>query len=121
MNIFSKIIIHILSNAIALYLADKYISGISFSNENLLQNLLLAGVLLGLTNAVIKPIIKLFSFPFIILTFGLFLVIINIAMLLLVSSLMPSFSINSLSAAFWGTVIVTLVNYFISAITNNND
>lgn len=117
MKFFTKIIISILSNALAIFVAAKFVSGINI--EMTVSNLLVAGALLGFVNTFVRPVIKLLSFPVILLTLGIFTVIINIAMLFLVSYLLPSFSIESLGAAFWGIVIISLVNYFVSAIIND--
>lgn len=114
-----KIIIHILSNALAIYLAAKYVPGIDL--EVSFKNLIIASALLGLVNAFVKPLIKLLSFPVIILTLGLFVVIINIAMLMLVAWLLPTFTIASFAAAFWGVVIISITNYLISALIKNKD
>jgi putative membrane protein len=112
MKFIIKIILYILSNALAVFVAVKLVDGLNF--DLTLMNLLKISVLLGLINALIKPLIKLISLPLIVLTLGLFIVVINIALLFLVSFIIPSFSIESLSAAFWGTLIISLVNYIVS-------
>lgn len=117
MSLFSKVLITILSNALAIFVAARLVPGISF--QVTLSNLLIAGALLGFVNTFIRPLVKLLSFPLVILTFGIFVVIINIGMLLLVSYLLPTFAIESLSAAFWGVIIISLVNYVMSAIIND--
>lgn len=117
MKFLTKIIISILSNALAIFLAAKFIDGINV--DMTLSNLVVAGALLGFVNTFVRPLIKLLSFPIILLTLGIFVVIINIAMLFLVSYLLPGFSIESVWAAFWGVVIVSLVNYVIASIIND--
>ena len=100
------------SNALAIFVASRLVPGISF--EVTLPNLLLAGALLGSVNAVLRPILKLLSLPLIILTLGLFTVIINVGMLLLVSRVFDFFSIESFWAGLWGMFVISLVNYSIS-------
>lgn len=117
MSFFSKIIISILSNAVAIYAASEIVPGIKF--EATLANLLIAGILLGFVNTFVRPLLKLLSLPLLILTLGLFVVIINIAMLMLVSFLMDAFIIESVAAAFWGVIIISLVNYVISSLIND--
>jgi putative membrane protein len=107
-----KASLHILINALAIFAAVHFIEGIKM--EINLANLLTAGFLLGLVNVLIKPVLVLFSLPFIILTFGFFTVIINISLLFLVSFLLPSFAIEGFWAAFWGVIIISLVNYLLS-------
>lgn len=117
MKIAIKIVIHILTNALAILVAVYLIKGIHL--EITLLNLLKAGLLLGVVNAFIRPFIKLVSFPFIILTFGLFTVIINTALLFLVSYLLPSFAIDNLWSALLGVIVISLVNYLVSIFTDN--
>lgn len=111
MNFITKIIIRILSNALAVFVAAKLVAGIHL--EVSWTNLLLVGLMLGFVNAIVRPIVKLLAFPLILLTLGFFVVIINIGMLLLVSYLLPGFSIDGITAAFWGIIIISLVNYTI--------
>jgi putative membrane protein len=106
------VIICILTNAVAIFVAVKLVDGITLQLTFL--NLLKAGLVLGIINALIKPIIKLFSLPFIILTFGLFTLIINTALLLFASYLMPSFSIDGFWPALLGVIVISTVNYLIS-------
>jgi len=117
MKFLLKIIIHIFTNALAILIAVFLVKGISVENITFI-NLLKAGLLLGIINAFIRPIVKLLSLPFIILTFGLFTVIINIVLLLLTSYLIPSFSIDGFWPAFLGVVIVSMVNYLVSIFVN---
>lgn len=117
MKLLGKIIILILSNAIALFVAVKIVNGIEM--DSTLMNYVIAGALLGVVNTFLRPILKLFSFPFIILSLGLFTIIINIVLLFLVSFLFPAFVIESITAAFWGVLIISVVNYLISIFTDN--
>lgn len=117
MKFLGKIIILVLSNALALFVATKIISGIQI--EPSLMNYLVAGALLGIVNTFIRPVIKFFSFPFIILTLGIFTIVINIVLLFFVSFLLPTFSIEGIGAAFWGVFIISIVNYLISIFTDN--
>ena len=105
------------SNAIAIYVAARFLPGISF--EVTLPNLLKAGALLGIVNSVLRPVAKILSFPLIILTLGFFTVIINVAMLLLVAKVFDFFTIESFWAGVWGVLVISLVNYLISLFTND--
>lgn len=117
MKILGKLIILVISNALAVFVATRFVSGITI--EPTLLHFIEAGAVLGLVNTFIKPIIKFFSFPFIILTLGLFTIVINIILLFFVSFILPSFAIETISAAFWGVVLISLVNYLISIIIDN--
>ncbi len=115
MSFLIKIIVFILANSVSILLANHFIPGFIFQGTWL--DLLVAGTVLGLFNSLIKPILKLISFPIIILTLGLFTVIINIVLLFLVAEVLPSVTIQGFWAAFWGVLIISFVNHLTSALT----
>ncbi|MFH1702236.1 MAG: phage holin family protein, partial [Nitrospirota bacterium] len=83
--------------------------------------MIIIGAVFGIVNSLIRPIVKFFTFPFIILTLGLFTFIINALMLLLTESLSESFSlglqIHGFWPALWGALIVSIVSTFLSWLT----
>ena len=105
-------LIRLLVNAAALWVATRVVTGVT-SNGALLP---LVGVALvfGIVNAVIRPILKLFTFPLFILTFGLFALVLNGLMLWLTSSLSAAlglgFHVSGFGPAFWGALVVTVVS-----------
>jgi len=107
-KIFSRIII----NSIAIYTAVQLVEGIDLTVN--FYNLVLAGLLLGIINTFIKPVITLLSLPFVLLTFGLFTIIINVGLLFMMTHLIPSFEIASFWSGFLGVIIISLVNYILS-------
>ena len=117
MKLIGKLIILIVSNAIALFVAVKIVKGIEM--DFTIMNYLIAGAILGIVNTFLRPILKLLSFPFIILSLGLFTIIINIVLLFIVSFLFPPFIIEGIVAAFWVVLIISIVNYLISIFTDN--
>lgn len=116
MSFFKKICFHVISNAIAIYIAAWFVSGITF--EATFINLLKAGALLGLVNSIIKPVVKMLSLPIIFLTLGAFVVIINIGLLYFVASAFDFFTINNFWSALWGVLIISLVNSLINALSD---
>lgn len=94
--------------ALGLWLASEWLDGVSVDTP---ATLLLAGVLLGIVNAVVKPIVVLLTLPFTLLTLGLFLLVINAAMLGLVAALLPGMQIAGFGAAFLAALIVTVVSW----------
>lgn len=94
--------------ALGLWLATEWLDGIVIDTP---MTLLLAGVLLGIVNAVIKPIVILLTLPFTLITLGLFLMVVNAAMLGLVAALLPGMHIMGFWAAFFGALIVTIVSW----------
>ena len=111
MSFLTKIIIFILANSASILVASHLIRGFVFQGSWL--DLLIAGTVLGSINYLLKPVVKLFSLPKIILTLGLFTVIINIGLLLFTASILPSLTIQGFWAAFWGIIIISLTNHLI--------
>lgn len=105
----SRFLIQIAINALAILIAAYLVPGIVF--EGNVWKLLLAGLVLGIANAWIKPLLKLISLPLIVITFGLFTIIINIAMLSFVALLIPELAIQGWTSALWGVLVISLTNY----------
>ena len=95
-------------NLLALVVAGSVIKGIRI--ESLGTGVIAAGIL-GIVNAVIRPVVLILTLPINILTLGLFTLLINAAMLMLVSALVPGFMIDSFGAAFLGALITSLVSW----------
>lgn len=89
--------------ALGLWVATRWVSGLRIDDA---ATLLLAGFLLGIINAVVRPLAVLLTLPLTLLTLGLFLFVINAAMLALVAQLLPGMHINDFRSALLGTVIV---------------
>ena len=119
MSLLIKIILHIIANAAAIKVADFFISGFNFRGD--LSDLILASAILGIVNSFIRPIIKFLSFPIILLTLGLFSIVINIAMLILAAELIPSLAVSGFWAAFWAVLIISLVNNIILSLTREKE
>ena len=105
----SRFFIQIVINALAILIAAYLVPGIIF--EGSVWKLLLAGLVLGLANAWIKPLLNLISLPLIIVTFGLFTLVVNIAILSFVAYLVPDLSIQGWTSALWGVLVISLTNY----------
>ncbi|MGO9203227.1 MAG: phage holin family protein [Limisphaerales bacterium] len=85
-----------------------------------LADLLVASLLLGVLNAVLRPILMLLTFPILIVTLGLFRFVINALLLLLVGYLLrPHFSVEGFWAAFWGALIISLVSSILNVLTGS--
>ena len=110
-----KLIVQILTNALAIFLAVKLVDGITLADENNITVLLFAGLILGLINFFVKPILKIISAPLILFTLGIFTVVINIVSLFLLDYLVDELSISGWVAAFWGVIVISAVNIFINA------
>lgn len=105
----SRFIIQITINALAILIAAYLVPGIVFDGS--IWKLLLAGLALGIANAWIRPLLKLISLPLVIVTFGLFTVVVNMAVLAFVALLIPELSIQDWTSALWGVLVISLTNY----------
>ena len=87
--------------------------------------LLAVAVIFGLVNAIIRPILKIFTFPLFILTFGLFALVLNGLMLWLTSSLSNvlglGFHVSGFGPAFWGALVVTLVSTLLGILVRDRE
>lgn len=98
-----------------LWVAAALVSGISFSSTG---SLLIAALVLGILNAVVRPILVVLTLPFTVVTLGLFLFVINAAMLQLASAIVDGFQVDGFWSAVFGAIVLSLVslvlNLFIS-------
>lgn len=97
-----------LISAIGLWIASKLLSGMRFDSE---WTLLGAAVLLGVANAVVRPLLVVLTFPITILTLGLFLLVVNAAMLGLVAALLDGFELGGFGDALVGSLIVSFTGW----------
>ncbi len=105
---FLALIVRWLVLALGVTLAEKLVDGIECADG---ITLFVVVVLLSFFNAVLRPILVLFSLPFIVLTMGLGLVVINALLFLLVGNLVEGFVVDGFWSALWGAVIVGLTNF----------
>jgi len=100
-----------LITALGLALAAKIVPGMHIEG---VFTLLLAALLLGLVNAVIRPIVLILTLPITVLTLGLFLLVVNAAMLALVAALLDDFTIAGLGSAVLGSIVVSIIGWIAS-------
>src|SRR5277367_3212048 len=93
--------------ALGLWLATAWVSGVSIDTP---ATLILAGLLLGIVNSIVRPIAIVLTLPMTILTLGLFLLVINAGMVALVAWMLPGMHVAGFWAAFWTAVVVSLVS-----------
>lgn len=105
-------LIRLLINALGLWLADAVVPGIAISG---IGNLILAALLMGIVNALVKPVAILLTLPITIVTLGLFLLVVNAAMFSLVAWMLPAFTVSGFWAALAGWLIVTAVSWVASS------
>lgn len=101
-------------STIAIVLTARLLPGVHVTN---FTAALLAAAVLGIVNAVLKPLLILFTLPLTILTLGLFTLVINALLILLVSALVPGFYVDSFWWALLFSIITSLINAVIMEIT----
>ena len=108
-----KLIINWLINAAALYVAARLIPGVEVAGT---EALLLAALVIGLVNAIVRPILRLVTFPITVITLGLFYFVLNGSMLYLAAALTPGFELSGLGAAILGALVMSIVATFLHLI-----
>jgi putative membrane protein len=113
-----RLLLRILINAAALWVAVRFVPGISYTGTPLM--LLCVAIVFAVVNTIVKPIVILLSIPAVLLTLGLFLLVINALMLWLTSWLSTvlglGFHVEGLGAAFLGSIVVSLVAWVLSMV-----
>jgi len=105
------LVLRTLVSALGLWVADALVPGISISGT---ATLFIGALLLGLVNAVVRPVIVFLTFPITVLTLGLFLLVVNAAMLGLVASLVDGFRVAGFASALLGSIAVSLTGWIAS-------
>ena len=111
-----RFVVRLLVNAAALWVATRIVPGVSYSGG--VAPMLAVALVFGIVNAVIGTVAKIVTFPIIILTLGLFILVINGLMLMLTSALSEAlglgFDVRGFWGAFWGALVVSLVSTILS-------
>jgi putative membrane protein len=111
-----SILVAVLFNAIAL-LATTVVPGISFRGS--LLTLALAGVVFGLFNAVVRPVAIFLSLPLIVLTLGIFYLVLNGILLWLASLLIPGYSVAGIVPGILGSLVIAALNWVASTLAQS--
>jgi putative membrane protein len=110
-----RLLIHWLISATAVYVTANLLPGIAIRSFGAA---LIVALVLGLVNVLIKPVLVFFSIPFLIVTLGLFMLVINALMLQLASLLVDGFAVQSFWWAMLGSLCISLVAWLMSAVLN---
>jgi len=103
--------------ALGLWVASELLSGMTFATPS---KLILAAVVLGVVNAVVRPLAFILTLPITVVTLGLFLLVLNAGMVALVAWLVPGFQIAGFWTAVGAAVIVSLVSWAASSVIGTN-
>lgn len=104
-------ILRALIAALGLWLATEWVSGVNIDSPG---TLIIAGLLLGVVNAIVRPVAIILTFPITIVTLGLFLLVVNAAMVALVAWFLPGFNLAGFWPALWTALIVSLTSWVAS-------
>ena len=105
-------ILHWCITAAALWVASGVFRGLRFADTS---SLLISALLLGLANALVKPLLIVLTLPLTLVTFGLFLLVINALMILLVAALVRGFKVSGFWTAFFASIFIAVLSWLIGA------
>ena len=110
------VLLRVVVNAATIYVAAYLVPGIRVSGVG---PALGAGLVLGLINAVVRPVLVVLTFPLTLLTIGLFLFVLNAFCLWLTSALVPGFTVDGFAAAFLGALVISVVSWILTAFVSD--
>ena len=117
----SRLLIRWAVNAIALWVAIQIVPGMSHDGTGV--SLLIIALIFGLVNALVRPLLLLLTCPLVVVTMGLFILVINALMLALTDWLSDMFSlglvVEDFWATFWGAIVISLVSGFINLLVKD--
>lgn len=105
----ARLLLRTLFGMAGLWLAQKFVPGMDFKDG---QSLVIAALLLGVVNAIVRPVVFFFTLPLTLVTLGLFLLVVNAGMLALTAYLMDGFTVSGFWPALWGALVVGVVSWF---------
>lgn len=107
-SVMLRFIVQFLVTAFALWLSAQVVPGVAFTSTG---SLLAAAILLGLANAIVRPILMILTFPLTLITFGLFLLVVNAAVIGLVATLLGGFQVDGLWAGIGAAIVTGIVSW----------
>jgi putative membrane protein len=108
-----EFVLHVIVTAILLFVVGKLVAGIEVRDA---RAALLGALVLGIANAIVRPILVFLTLPLTIITLGLFLFVVNAIMLMLAAALVDGFKVRGFGAALAGSVLLSLLNLAVSVL-----
>jgi putative membrane protein len=108
-----RLLLNWVLSALALWIVAHLVPGFHLSGPGAA---LIAALVIGFVNATLGFFLKIVTLPFIVLTLGIFWIVINAVMIELASALVRGFHVDSFGAAFWGAIVLSLVNMVLRAL-----
>ncbi len=113
-----NLIVRIVINALALWAAASFVDGIQLTDD--LGGVVVVALVFGIVNAILKPILKLISFPFLIATLGLFALVVNAALLMVTARLTDGLTVSGWGPAIVGSIVVSLVTMLLGGLKDDD-
>jgi putative membrane protein len=113
-----RFLARVLLNGVAIVAAAWLVPGVQLTGP---VAALAAGIILGVVNALVRPILLLLTLPFTLVTLGLFIFVVNAICLALTALLVPGFELSGFVAAFLGALLVSIVSWVLSALLADDD
>jgi putative membrane protein len=118
LNNLTPFLIHWAITAISLWAASHLFRGLKFDSTGAL---VISALLLGLANAIVKPLLIVLTLPLTLVTFGLFLLVINALMILLVAALVKGFKVSGFWTALFASIFISLLSIAIGSFVTSDD
>ena len=114
-----KLLVRLIINAVGLVAAARFVDGIALTDS--IGGILIVALIFGVVNALIRPILTVLSIPFILITMGLFTLVINAVMLSITSGLSGNLAVDGFGSAFWGAIVISIVSWLLGALLPDED
>jgi putative membrane protein len=118
LNNIAPFLVHWAITAVSLWVASLLFRGLKFDGTGAL---VVSALLLGLANAVVKPLLIVLTLPLTLVTFGLFLLVINALMILLVAALVKGFKVSGFWTALFASIFISLLSIVIGSFVTSDD
>jgi len=118
LNNITPFLVHWAITAVSLWVASLLFRGLKFDGTGAL---VISALLLGLANAVVKPLLIVLTLPLTLVTFGLFLLVINALMILLVAALVKGFKVSGFWTALFASIFISLLSVVIGSFVTSDD
>ena len=109
-------LVRVVVNALAIWLAMEIVPGIEARSATVV---IAAALVLGLVNAIVRPVLLVLTLPLTLVTLGLFLFVLNALCLWLTSAIVPGFEVRGFWPAFWGALIVSALSWVVNGFVSD--
>lgn len=113
-----RFLLRVILNAVALAVAAWIVPGVQITGAGAA---IFAGLLLGVVNALVRPVLLLLTLPFTLVTLGLFIFVVNAVCFALTAALVPGFRLSGFLAALLGSIVVSIVSWILNALVADNN